>query len=53
MAKEKLKYANEISLDQLKNFKESSGKYGRYLKLIHEELQIVGDLMTKIKKEIK
>jgi hypothetical protein len=53
MAKEKIKYANEISVDQLKNFKENSLKYGKYLKMIHEELQMVGDLMKKIKKEVK
>ena len=53
MAKEKIKYANEISLDQLKNFKENTLKYGKYLKQIHEELALVSDLMKKIKKDIK
>lgn len=53
MAKEKLKYANEISVDQLKNFKDNSNKYGKYLKLIHDELSQISDLMRKIKKEIK
>jgi hypothetical protein len=53
MAKEKIKYANEISLDQLKNFKDNSQKYGKYMKLIHDELNQISDLMKKIKKEIK
>jgi hypothetical protein len=52
MAKEKIHMANEISIDQLKNFKDSSQKYGKYLKMIHEELQLVSDLMKKIKKEV-
>jgi len=52
MAKEKIHMANEISIDQLKNFKDNSQKYGKYLKMIHEELQIVSDLMKKIKKEV-
>jgi hypothetical protein len=53
MASEKIKYANEISLDQLNKFQENSLEYGKYLKLIHEELQMIGDLMKKIKKEVK
>lgn len=52
MAKEKIHMANEISIDQLKNFKDNSQKYGKYLKMIHEELQLVSDLMKKIKKEV-
>ena len=53
MAKEKIKYANEISLDHLKLFKENSLKYGKYLKLIQEELSMISDLMKKIKQETK
>ncbi len=53
MAKEKIKYANEISIDQLNTFKENSMKYGKYLKLIHEELLLIGDLMKKMKKNVK
>lgn len=53
MAKEKIKYANEISVDHLKSFKDNSMKYGKYLKLIHEELQMISDLTKKIKKEYK
>jgi hypothetical protein len=53
MAKEKIKYANQISLDQIKSFKENSFKYGKYLKLIHEELQMTSDVLKKIKKEGK
>lgn len=45
LAKEKLKYGNEISLDQLKIFKENSNKYGKYLKMIQGELQSVSDLL--------
>jgi len=53
MAKEKIKYANEISVEQLNTFKENSSQYGKYLKLIHEELLLIGDLMKKIKIDVK
>jgi hypothetical protein len=45
MAKEKIKYANEISIGQLKTFKDESEKYGKYLKQIHSELFMIGDLI--------
>jgi hypothetical protein len=45
LTKEKITSANEISVDQIKEFKENSTKYGKYLKLIHGELVIVQDLM--------
>lgn len=53
MAKEKIKYANEISVEQLNTFKDNSIQYGKYLKLIHEELLMIGDLMKKIKIDVK
>jgi hypothetical protein len=60
MAKEKIKYANEVSVDHLKTFKEESEKYGKYLKQIHNELYMIQDLIKylypltsrKIKTEI-
>jgi hypothetical protein len=45
MAKEKIKYANEVSVSHLKTFKEESEKYGKYLKQIHQELGMVQDLI--------
>jgi hypothetical protein len=45
LTKEKITSANEISIDQIKEFKENSNKYGKYLKLIHGELVVVQDLM--------
>ncbi len=53
MAKEKIKYANEISVEQLNTFKDNSTQYGKYLRLIHEELLLIGDLMKKIKIDVK
>jgi hypothetical protein len=45
MAKEKIKNVNEIGINQLKEFKENSIKYGKYLKSIHSELIMISDLI--------
>ncbi len=45
ITKEKIISANEISLDQIKGFKENSLKYGKYLKLIQSEMFMIQDLM--------
>jgi hypothetical protein len=45
MSKEKIKNVNEIGLTQLNEFKENSQKYGKYLKGIHSELNMITDLL--------
>jgi hypothetical protein len=45
LTKEKIISANEISNEQIKNFKENTIIYGKYLKSIHGELAIIQDLM--------
>jgi hypothetical protein len=45
MSKEKIKNVNEIGVSQLKEFKENSQKYGRYLKGIHTELNLITDML--------
>lgn len=51
--KEKLKFTNDSSIEQLKQFKDNSMKYGKFLKMINEELHLISDLIRKIKQEVK
>lgn len=48
-ANEKLKNTNVIIQDQIENFKMHSERYGKYLILIKNELQLISDTMKKIK----
>ena len=52
MSNEKIKNVNEIGINQLKEFKDNSVKYGKYLKSIHTELMMISDLIKKIKSEV-
>jgi hypothetical protein len=53
LTKEKIKCANEMSIDQIRSFKENEIKYARYLKMVHGELQTISELLKKIKQETK
>jgi hypothetical protein len=48
LTKEKIISANEISVEQIKNFKENSTKYGKFLKNIQTELFLIQDLLKYI-----
>jgi len=44
-SRDKLVVINGVAHEQLKNFKESYSKYGKFFKLIHGELATISDLM--------
>ena len=50
MAKEKFHYTNQITKDQIKQYRTNFVKYGQYLVLIKNELGLISETMKKIKK---
>ena len=49
-AKEKFHDTNQITKDQIKQYRTNFVKYGQYLKMIKNELGLISETMKKIKK---